>query len=110
MRHLFSRKPRKAQRDHDGPRQRRAGESHADGRDHLLREPAAEQPIERRSCERQHRDDPEIKVRRHSLSRSTLSTLSVSRVRNTEIMMASPTAASAAATTITKNTKTSPES
>src|SRR6266498_5278663 len=78
------------------------GERH--GRDNSAREPLAEQAIDRGAGKRQQRYQPKMQVGRHSLSRFTWSIFNVSRVRNTAIMMASPTAASAAATTITKNT------
>src|SRR5215472_67978 len=62
----------------------------------------------RRAHQRQQGNHPKIQVLVHNFSRFTWSTFKVSRVRKTEMMIASPTAASAAATTITKNTKTWP--
>src|SRR5262249_58418030 len=79
-----------------------------DGRDHGVFKTPAEEPVDGRTNERQHGDDPKIEVLVHSFSRFTWSTFRVSRVRKTEIIIARPTAASAAATTITKKTKTWP--
>src|SRR6266480_1442044 len=70
--------------------------------------PAAKETVDGGADQRQQRNQPEMQVRGHSLSRFTRSTSKVSRVRYTAMMMASPTAASAAATTITKKTKTCP--
>src|SRR6266498_4482282 len=74
------------------------------------REPLSHQPIDCGADQRQDRDQPKIEIglRGHSLSKFTWSIFNVSRVRKTAIMMASPTAASAAATTITKKTNTCP--
>src|SRR5262249_30596894 len=71
-----------------------------------FREALAQQAVDGGPGKRQQRNDPEMKA--HSFNKLTRSTFNVSRVRNTEIMIARPTAASAAATTITKNTKTCP--
>src|SRR5438094_10608676 len=76
--------------------------------DGLPCEPLPAETVQRRTNQRQDWDQPEIEVWRHSLSRFTRSTFRVSRVRYTAMMMANPTAASAAATTITKKTKTCP--
>src|SRR5438093_2639447 len=76
--------------------------------DSLPCEPLPEETVQRRTNQRQDWDQPEIEVWGHSLSRFTRSTFKVSRVRYTAMMMASPTAASAAATTITKKTNTCP--
>src|ERR1700682_3023769 len=76
--------------------------------DRLPRGLFSENAVDRGSRQRQNRNQPEIEMRRHSLSRFTWSTFSVSRVRYTAMMIASPTAASAAATTITKKTNTCP--
>ena len=63
-------------------------------------------PVEQEIREGQERDQPEMEKRFvHSFIRSMRSTASVARARNTAMMMARPTAASAAATTITKKTK-----
>src|SRR5271169_4368160 len=78
----------------------------SDGIHHGLGKALAQQPINSGAGKRQQRNDPEMKA--HSLRRFTRSTFRVSRVRNTEIMIARPTAASAAATTMTKNTNTCP--
>src|SRR4029077_5556184 len=76
-----------------------------------LAEPIPEQQVQQHGAERQRGNDPE---RRHAvdqpLSRFTSSTNTVSRRRNRLTMIASPTATSAAATVITKNTKICPSS
>src|SRR5438045_1729402 len=89
---------------------RRVGEScAAEGQGHSsyrrARKLLPEQAVDGRANQRQQGNPPQMQVRRHSLSRFTWSTFRVSRVRYTAMMMASPTAASAAATTITKKTK-----
>jgi hypothetical protein len=66
---------------------------------------AAEETIHQKSGEGDERNEPEVKVGVHSFIRSMESTLRVLRARKTAMMMARPTAASAAATTITKKTK-----
>src|ERR1700739_4697779 len=76
--------------------------------DDCLRQPPPQQPIEQKACKGQQRDQPEMEIFVHSFIRSMRSTASVARARNTAIMMASPTAASAAATIITKKTKSVP--
>src|SRR5208282_834631 len=86
----------------------RAAEPPGHGSDRLPRKALSEEAVDGSADQRQHRNQPEMQIRRHSLSRFTWSTFKVSRVRYTEIMMASPTAASAAATTITKKTNTCP--
>src|SRR5216684_2978934 len=71
----------------------------------------SEQTVQRRAQQRQRGNDPEVFENEHqNLSRSTRSTLSVCRLRAIKMMIASPTAASAAATTMTKNTNTWPSS
>src|SRR5205814_6740447 len=84
------------------------GQSHRYER--LARKALAKQPIDGPADERQQRDEPKIKIGilPHNLSRLTWSMFKVSRVRNSAMMIARPTAASAAATTITKNTNTCP--
>src|SRR5215470_12827950 len=88
----------------------------ADGRDVdvLVRPLRAEKSIDRRTEQRQQRNNPQVfehRMSRHqSLSRSTRSTLSVCRLRAITMMIPRPTAASAAATTITNKTKTCPSS
>src|SRR6202020_658941 len=68
-----------------------------DRRDQPLRQSPAPKPIDQESRQRQGRDQPEMKKSVHSFIRSMRSTASVARTRKTAIMMASPTAASAAA-------------
>ncbi len=70
-----------------------------------------EQAVDRRTRKRQRQNDPEMVEYGHqNLSRFTRSTLSDSRFCVSVITIASPTAASAAATTMTKKTKTRPSS
>src|SRR5579885_178197 len=88
--------------------ERQAAERQRHRRHRLPRKAPPEQAIDGGADQRQHRNQPEMKRVRHSFSRFTWSTFRVSRVRNTAMMMASPTAASAAATTMTKNTNTCP--
>src|SRR5437773_30226 len=101
-------KKREPSCDPQRPRERRATKRHRDSGNSSARELFPEEAVNRRAGKRQQRDDPEIQIaiRSHSLSRFTWSMLRVSRVRYTAMMIAKPTAASAAATTITKNTKT----
>src|SRR5579875_1057820 len=66
---------------------------------------AAQDSVQQKSGERQQRNQPEMQRRVHSFIRSIRSTASVERARNTAMMMARPTAASAAATIMTKKTK-----
>src|SRR5579859_3041919 len=73
-----------------------------------FRKTPSEKAIDGRAGQRQQWNDPEIEIFGHNFSKFTRSTLSVSRVRKTAMMMAKPTVASAAATTITKNTNTWP--
>src|SRR5262252_2196877 len=74
----------------------------------------AQKSIDRRAEQWQQRDDPQVRehriLRHQSLSKSTRSTLSVCRLRAIKMMIPRPTAASAAATTITNKTKTCPSS
>ena len=102
------RKSRKAVVDAQNHDQRRRGENNRDGRDQRFRQTTAEQPVQQKADQGQDRDEPQMKAVVHSFIRFTWSTLSVFRVRNIAMMMASPTAASAAATTMTKNTKICP--
>src|SRR5438270_2542856 len=89
--------------------ERRPGKQQGYGRHHVVLEAAAKQAIDGCACQRQQRDNPKSEIRLvHSFSKFTRSTLRVSRARKTAIMMARPTAASAAATTMTKKTKTCP--
>src|SRR5579862_6495738 len=89
-------------------RERSSAERQSDCGDRLLRQTASEETIDRCANQGQNRDQPQIEGRRHNFSKFTWSTFRVSRVRKTAMIMASPTVASAAATTITKNTKTCP--
>src|SRR5258708_25619211 len=100
-------------------RLQRAGERHSRRSERhpvhsLVRPLRAKKPIDRRAQQRQQRDNPqklEHRACRHqSFSRSTRSTFSVCRLRAINMKIPSPTAASAAATTITKSTKTCPSS
>ena len=86
----------------------RRGEDERDRRDKRLGQATAEQAVQQKADERQNRDKPEMEAVVHSFIRSIWSTVSVFRARKTAMMMASPTAASAAATTITKKTKICP--
>src|SRR5882762_7938179 len=89
--------------------EREAGGTDGDGVDELVRPLGAEKAVDRRAEERQRGNNPEIVENRHqSLSKSTVSTFSDLRLREIMMMMPRPTAASAAATTITKRTKTWP--
>src|SRR6266403_1575086 len=89
--------------------ERETGGTDGDGVDELVRPLGAEKAVDRRAEERQRGNDPEIVENGHqSLSKSTFSTFSDLRLREIMMMMPSPTAASAAATTITKRTKTWP--
>src|SRR5215510_3698946 len=91
-----------------GPRERSRSKEQSHGADHGVLEATSEQPVDGCAYQGQHRNDPKIQVLVHNFSSFTWSTFKVSRVRKTEIMIASPTAASAAATTITKKTKICP--
>src|SRR5713101_9341631 len=80
----------------------------------LVRPLGAKKSVDRRAQQRQQRNNPEILEhwagRHQSFIRSTRSTFSVCRLRAIRMMIPRPTAASAAATTITNNTKTWPSS
>src|SRR5215469_7838880 len=77
-----------------------------DERHHRLRQPASQESIDKEPEEGQQRYQRQYEQRFvHSFIRSIRSTASVARARKMAMMMASPTAASAAATTMTKNTK-----
>src|SRR6266702_1063249 len=76
-----------------------------DSRDQDARKLAAKKSVHHESCEGQQGNQPKMLGVVHSFIRSTLSTWRVFRVRKMAMMIASPTAASAAATTITKKTK-----
>src|SRR2546427_8664433 len=93
-----------------GPHREREGGTHRSGPDELdhARHPSADEHVQK-DAERRERDDPAETGRLdHHLSVASSSALVVSRMRNIERMIASPTAASAAATVITKNTMTCP--
>ena len=92
----------------NGVSERRRGRTQRDGIDQRLGEALAQQAVDRGARQREQGNDLEVQV--HSLRRFTRSTFNVSRVRKTAMMMARPTAASAAATTITKKTKMWPSS
>src|SRR5271157_1642313 len=106
-----------------GKRRRRAAQRQ--GVDQRPGKAFAQQSVDGGSRQRQQWNDPQVHIvcsrgprrpfparmgRLYNFSKFTRSTLSVSRVRNTAMIMAKPTAASAAATTITKNTKMCPSS
>src|SRR5262249_20326757 len=91
------------------PNERRGREQKRHRRNHGLFEMASEEAVDGRAGQRQQRDHPKIEVGvGHNFSKFTRSTFRVSRVLKISIMMPSPTAASAAATTITKKTNTWP--
>src|SRR5258707_5897961 len=97
-------------------RRRGRGADERDSRDERARQLAADGSVDEEAGEGKQRNQPEVVVvcrgcghRGHDFIRSTESTFSVSRVRKMAMMMARPTAASAAATTITKKTKIWPE-
>ena len=102
-----SRPARSSQRARQHSRRCR-GKEQGDGLDQRVREAAAEKSVDRRSDSGNTGISQRCKFLVISFSRFTRSTFKVSRVRNTAMMMASPTAASAAATTMTKKTKTWP--
>src|SRR5258708_26598790 len=68
----------------------------------------SEKTIDGRARQRQQWNHPKIEIVGHNFSKFTRSTLRGSRVRKTAMMMAKPTAASAAAPTTTKNPNTWP--
>src|ERR1019366_3699957 len=67
--------------------------------------PRAEDSVQHKPRKGQQRNQPDIEGSVHSFIRSIRSTARVARARKTAMMMARPTAASAAATIITKRTK-----
>src|SRR2546429_975983 len=93
-------------------RQSRRADRHAV--DNFIRPFRAKKSIHRRAQQRQQWNDPQVfehrPCRHQSFRRSTRSTFSVCRLRAIKMIIPSPTAASAAATTITNNTKTCPSS
>src|ERR1700751_4187113 len=95
---------RDVQRHHEG----RAAEAQRNRRHGLPRKAPAHKTVNGRADERQYRNQPQMKRGRHNFNRFTWSIFRVSRVRNTAMIIANPTVASAAATTITKNTNTCP--
>ncbi len=78
---------------------------HADDCGEASRPPGAEDSVEQEAQERKQRDQPKMGRLVHSFIRSIRSTDNVARARKTAMMMARPTAASAAATIMTKKTK-----
>jgi hypothetical protein len=102
------RERREAVIDAQNPKKRSRGKDQRDSGDQRFGQAMAEEPVQQKADERQNRDEPQMKAVVHSFIRFTWSTLSVFRVRKIEMMMASPTAASAAATTMTKKTKICP--
>src|SRR5436309_7224363 len=85
------------------------GKKQGDSGHHAVLKAAAKQAIDGCARQRQQWNNPKSEIRLvHSFSKFTRSTLRVSRARKTAIMMARPTAASAAATTMTKKTNTCP--
>src|ERR1700690_2850194 len=94
--------------DTQDQQKRRSGEDQPNRRDQRLRQAMAEQAIQQKADKGQNRNKPEMEAVVHSFIKFTWSTLSVFRARKIAMMMASPTAASAAATTMTKKTKTCP--
>ena len=103
---IRQRQRRKARRDIQDEQKRRGGKEQRDRRNDRVRQFSAQQPVQQKAGEGQQRNQPEMQCGRagHSFIRSIESTFRVFRVRKIAMMMASPTAASAAATTITKNT------
>ena len=93
--------PRSTEHEDEGPERRKEGNSGDD----CFGQPATEKAVQEKACKRQQRDQPEMEIIVHSFIRSIRSTASVARARKTAMMMASPTAASAAATIMTKKTK-----
>src|ERR1019366_6505046 len=90
---------------HD-PAEREDDTEHGDQVDQRLRKFAAEDAVDQEPDEGQDGNEPEIL---HQFFRELISSMfRVSRFLNTVRMMARPTAASAAATTITKNVKMCP--
>src|ERR1035438_3529173 len=106
MRNLVGGQAHELDRDVERIRKSRGRSAEGDGISHGRGEALAEQAIDGGASQRQQRNDPKMKA--HSLRRFTRSTFSVSRVRNTAMMIASPTAASAAGTTMTKKTNMCP--
>src|ERR1700722_15998270 len=77
----------------------------ADERDETTRQTGAQESVEQEAQERKQRNQPKMCGLVHSFIRSMRSTANVERTRKTAMMMARPTAASAAATIMTKKTK-----
>src|SRR5207302_1715880 len=90
--------------EHPRKRQNHAADGH--GVDEALREPAPENAVDQKAGQRKYGYEPElhdVAWRRQFFMEFTSSIFKVDRFRNTVRIIASPTAASAAATTITKN-------
>src|SRR5713226_7380808 len=97
------------------PRERERHRSDSEQIDHRLRHPAAEEAVDQEAEEREDRDEPKLHLFRPRMNADerkysscqyfielTSSIISVCRFLNTVKIIASPTAASAAATTMTK--------
>ena len=98
---------------HPQPRDEGGGQRGEEQRhcaDDGARQPSPQRPVDQEAGEGKQRNEPEIACGHgvHDFIRSISLTFSVWRVRKMERMMARPTAASAAATTITKKTKICP--
>src|SRR4029077_15096990 len=99
-----------ANRLDDGQKSQRHG-TDRDGIHRRLRPVFSEQAVDGRAGQRQRENDPEMVEHRHqNLSKSTFSTFNERRLCAIVMTIARPTAASAAAMTITKNTNISPSS
>ncbi len=88
---------------HHAERSERGKQRH--GGHQPLWHPRAEDSVQQKPGKGQQRNQPDIEGSVHSFIRSIRSTARVARARKTAIMMARPTAASAAATIMTKKTK-----
>ena len=89
----------------EDPGEREEHAADGDRVDHALGEPAAEQAVDQKAGQRQDWYEPEL---HQFFIESTSSIFNVARFLNTVRIIASPTAASAAATTITKKVKRCP--
>src|SRR4029077_17149807 len=95
---------------HDGEKSER-NRADREGIHRRLRPVFSEQAVDGRTGQRQRENNPEMVEHRHqNLSRSTFSTFNDRRLCAMVMTIARPTAASAAARTITKNTNISPSS
>ena len=82
-----------------------AREEQGNGSDQRLGQTTAQGSIHTKPASGSSGKQPEMQRGCHSFIKSIWSTFNVLRERNSEMMMARPTAASAAATTMTKKTK-----